>query len=115
MIGKKFKVLHIMILTVSLLILGSVTTFANDVGNGGTVDSFKVWTIKFNQEVVFDEMTQNAIVVTAENGNIIEGVTLELGDDKKSIVVNPPQDGYGMEIVYSLNWVKVFIHRMGNF
>jgi len=66
------------------------------------VDSGKKWTIHFNQEVLFDDLSKQNIVVTDNNGTKVNS-TLQLGDDGKSIVVVPPDKGYDEGKSYKLN------------
>lgn len=64
-------------------------------------DPFKAWTIKFNQNIDLTSLTQNPITVLNDEENIVP-ITLSLGKDGKSIIVNPPAAGYGMDESYKL-------------
>jgi len=66
------------------------------------VDSGKKWTIHFNQEVLFDDLSKQNIVVTDSNGTKVNS-TLQLGDDGKSIIVAPPDKGYDEGKSYKLS------------
>ncbi|MCY6484491.1 hypothetical protein OW763_09080 [Clostridium aestuarii] len=70
--------------------------------NVQTVSKDKVWTIKFNQKIKFDEDTKKAVSVLDEAGNKIY-TTVELGRDSKSIIVKPPIKHYNMGETYTLN------------
>ena|GEM_PF-1663238 len=54
------------------------------------VDTNKAWTIKFNQEVILDN---EAITVIDSAGQLVK-ISLTLGQDASSILVNPPSGGY---------------------
>jgi hypothetical protein len=81
----------ICILSISLLIPNNA--FAFNVNNNQIVDSNKKWTVHFTDNVGFDDITKSKIRVTDSNC-IHVNVTLELGKDGKSVIVNPPTGGY---------------------
>lgn len=65
------------------------------------VQATKVWNIHFNQEVSFDDLSKQGIIVVDSSGNKVN-ITLSLGNDNKTIVVNPPVDGYKGGNTYKL-------------
>lgn len=65
------------------------------------VSSNKSWTIHFNNKVSFDELTKQGISVTDEKGNKVN-VTLNLGQDGSSIIVNAPEVEYEAGKKYKL-------------
>jgi hypothetical protein len=75
-------------------------------------DPFKTWTIKFNEKINFDKITQNSISVLDSKGNLIP-VTLSLGNDSKSIIISPPSAGYNIDESYKLK-ITSDLHSIGN-
>lgn len=69
--------------------------------NNKVVGANKSWTIHFNHEILFDDLAKQGIVVTDNNGQKVN-VTLKLGDDGKTIIVNPPDKGYEEGSSYNL-------------
>ncbi|MBC2399728.1 hypothetical protein BD780_001954 [Clostridium tetanomorphum] len=72
------------------------------------VGLYKNWTVQFNDEVGFDELTKNAIYVQDSKGKKVN-VTLELGKDTRSVIVNAPIGGYTTGEKYTL-FVKENAH-----
>lgn len=96
MILKKNKIIKesfITLLIFTLLLLVPINAYGLEMKNGQTVDFNKTWNIKFNEEISFDDLTQNEIKVKDNYGNVIN-TKLALGQDKKSILVQPPINGY---------------------
>lgn len=69
--------------------------------DNAVVDTKKTWTIHFNQEVSFDDLSKQNITVTDSSGTKAK-VTLKLGDDGKSITVEAPAEGYKEGSTYKL-------------
>lgn len=69
--------------------------------NSKVVGADKSWTIYFNHQVLFDDLAKQGIVVTDNNGQKVN-VTLKLGDDGKTVIVNPPDKGYEEGSSYNL-------------
>lgn len=67
-----------------------------------TVDSNKTWTIKFTDEVGFDNATKEGITVTNTKGTKISA-GIQLGQDNKTIIVTSPEGGYTKGENYILN------------
>lgn len=67
-----------------------------------STDPFKTWTIKFNQKINFDNLSKSSISVSDYKGNLIP-ITLSLGKDSRSILINPPSTGYNIGESYKLN------------
>lgn len=70
-----------------------------------STDIKKIYPIKelkitFNQEISFDSAKEN-IKVRDSKGQYVD-ITLGLGQDKKSIIVNPPKNGYETSKKYTL-------------
>lgn len=84
----------------SLLFIPS-TAKAATFTNNQVVGKDKIWTIHFNQEIAFDDVTKNAIVVTDSRGNKVK-VPVNLGGDNKTIVVGSPEAGYEAGAKYEL-------------
>ncbi|MFL0250685.1 DUF5050 domain-containing protein [Clostridium neuense] len=86
---------------VSSLLFISTNAKAAIFTNNQVVDKNKSWTIHFNQELVFDDATKNAIVVTDSMGSKVN-VSVNLGSDNKSVVVGAPEVGYEAGAKYEL-------------
>lgn len=84
-----------------LLIFLHISVKAATFTDNQVVDTNKSWTIHFNQEVELDDLTKSGIVVTDSKGNVAN-VTLTLGSDNKSVIVNAPTGGYVAEESYTL-------------
>lgn len=65
------------------------------------VDTDKVWKINFNQEIQLDESTESEIKVKDSEEDILS-VKVELSEDSRSILVNPPVGGYKLGEGYTL-------------
>ncbi len=66
------------------------------------VNSKKIWTVKFTKEVIMDDVTKKAITVKDSSNNLIK-VTFEFGENKKTLRINPPIEGYISGEKYTLN------------
>ena len=88
------KSTRVIISTIFVFILfTSITVEAVGFNDNQTVGKNKDWTIKFNQEILFDEFTKQGIKVVDSKGNYVENF-LVLGQDKKTIIVEAPVGGY---------------------
>lgn len=86
----------------SILLLLSPGVKAANFTDNQTVGANKNWTIKFTDEVKFDELISQSINVTDSSGNkVYVGLQLEQGN--KTITVMPPQGGYTLGENYILN------------
>ncbi len=61
-----------------------------------------VWTIRFNKEVDESTITNKQIYILNHHHEV-ENVNLLLGDDKKSIIVQPPLKGYEQGMTYYMH------------
>lgn len=61
----------------------------------------KEWTIKFNMPVDPGTITIQNITVKDTSGNVVN-VTVEIGNDGRSVIVKPPPEGYTPGQVYTL-------------
>lgn len=77
----------------SIFLLCSSNVKAVNFTDNQTVDANKTWTIKFNGEIQLDDLTKQGVSVTDNRGNAAD-VSLKLGQDSKSIVVEAPEYGY---------------------
>lgn len=80
--------------------------------NNQIVASNKKWTVTFTEEVGYDDLTKNAIIVTDSKGEKVN-TTLEQGQDGKSITVCPPTTGYNPGESYTLNVGKQSHNKSG--
>lgn len=67
------------------------------------VSSSKVWTVNFSDEVGFDAVTKNGIIVRDNSGNSIPVQLIVDKVNNKSIKINPPSNGYAPGEKYTLN------------
>lgn len=65
------------------------------------VSSNKTWTVKFTDQVTFDELSKSGIIIKDSIGNIVP-VSLQLNSDGKTILVSPPSEGYKSGESYTL-------------
>lgn len=83
------------------LLFPSVNVKATTISDNQSVDANKKWTIKFNHEIVLDDVSKQNINVLDSNGNNVN-VVLNLEQDNKSIIVNAPVGGYEKGKSYKL-------------
>lgn len=74
-------------------LLSSTNVKAAKFQDNQVVNSQKNWTIHFNQDISFDDLSKQGIIVTDSNGNNVS-ITLTLEQDNRSIKVTPPSNGY---------------------
>ncbi|KZL88596.1 hypothetical protein [Clostridium magnum] len=65
------------------------------------VERSKVWTVSFTSEVGYDDTTKQNVLVKDSKENLVN-VSMELSQDKKSILIYPPQGGYDVGEKYTL-------------
>lgn len=82
-------------------VLVSMNAKAATFTDNQVVSSNKSWTIHFNKKVSFDDLSKQGIAVTDEKGNKVN-VTLSLGQDCSSIIVNAPEAEYEAGKKYKL-------------
>jgi len=82
-------------------VLVSMNAKAATFTDNQVVSSNKSWTIHFNKKVSFDDLSKQGIAVTDEKGNKVN-VTLNLGQDGSSIIVNAPEAEYEAGKKYKL-------------
>jgi hypothetical protein len=68
----------------------------------------KIWTIKFNDKIEFDDITKENIRVKDSRGQIVP-VLLVLGVDEKTIIINAPGNGYNEGEQYILS-IGINVH-----
>lgn len=100
MFNKGFKKLSIS-LCLFIFIMQSTIVHATIIDNQ-IVDKSKIWTLKFTQELVLDEANKQNITVKDSKDSIVI-CALSLGQDNKSVVLNPPTGGYISGEKYVLN------------
>lgn len=97
---KKLTVTTISTVFVFIMII-STNVKAVKFTDNQTVDAHKTWTIHFNQDVLFDNLSRQNITVTDSKGNIAD-INPTLGQDDKTIVVSAPSSGYTAGENYTL-------------
>lgn len=96
--NKKSNCIKISILVSLLLIstLFSSTTLASDnttFESKTNISTLKSWTVKLSSEIDPSSLSSNYIKITDDNGYPIK-TTASVGEDKKSLIINPPLDGF---------------------
>lgn len=106
---KNRKLLKGLLVTLAFLLvvgvifsLSNKKTLAADIQTNQTINSKKLWKIVFNKEISFDDVTKKGITIKDSKGNSVD-ITLNLGIDKKSLLINPPIGGYVKGEKYTLN------------
>ena len=97
---KSFKNLLILFL-IYILLLPTHNTYAFEPINDIVVSSNKVWNIQFNKELKYDDTLPKSVVVVDSVGKLIS-TKFEFGEDKKSILIKPPLNGYDLGELYTL-------------
>lgn len=97
---KLVKNIFVLLLFCSLLLLTHYS-YAFEPVNDEVVSSNKVWNIQFNKELRYDDTLQKSIIVKDATGNLVS-TKLQLGKDMKSILINPPVNGYSLGGQYTL-------------
>ncbi|MCB2300564.1 hypothetical protein [Clostridium tagluense] len=77
---------------ISFLLL-STSAMATTLKDNQIVDSNKCWTIHFNEQFVFDDLSKQGVIIIDSKGNN-SNINLSLGQDKKTIIVSAPVEGY---------------------
>ena len=114
--SKRF--ISIFLITIMLFInITSIGVFANEEFNFKAwdetyvVDSFKEWTIYFNEEIDGNSVDNNSVYVKNHFGEIVDTNAI-IGWDNKTIIVEPPYSGYSSEYDYIL-YIKDIYSKSG--
>ncbi|WP_411679693.1 hypothetical protein [Clostridium thailandense] len=97
---KKIKLL-VMSCILGISLLFSTNVFAFQITDNQLVPANKKWIIDFTDIIGYDYLTKQAVVVTDSRG-IKTNISLQLGNDNKSIIVYPPSSGYTTGESYTL-------------
>ncbi|EET84200.1 conserved hypothetical protein, partial [Clostridium carboxidivorans P7] len=100
MINKKFKKLPIFLFSFIFILQSSVV--CAKINDNQTVEPSKIWTVTFTQELVLNESNKQNITVKDSKGNVVS-CKLTLGQDGKSVIINPPAEGFISGEKYTLN------------
>lgn len=92
----------------SVFLLVTPNVKAANFTDNQTVDANKIWTIKFTDEVGFDDSTKQGITVTDSKGNKVN-TGIQLGQDSKTVIVTAPEGGYTAGESYILS-IKNKVH-----
>jgi len=84
-----------------LLLFISAKASAATFTDNQTVDKHKNWTITFTQEIL-ESSIHEGIQVLDSNNNSVSGITTNLGQDNKTVIVNAPTEGYIEGSTYKL-------------
>lgn len=88
-------------------IIGMVPSnvFATEFNEKSNISSMKVWSVKFNKSLKASTVNNENIIVTDYSGKNINS-QITLGDDNKTILVNPKIQGYVPNNTYYLKVTK---------
>ncbi len=89
-VKEKSKYIFIAAIIASTIFTGS-TVMAREIDKQ-TTDVHKSWSLKFNQDVDFNDEAKSDITVVDSKGNILV-TNIRLGDSK-TIIVDAPAEGY---------------------
>src|SRR3712207_1253644 len=97
----KGKIKKIILVLVTVVVLTS-TAYATDILNfsSKTVEKDKQWTINFNKQLKDENVKKYIHVFDKDNKQV--NVDIKLGEEKKSVTVNPPKNGYTSDEKYTL-------------
>lgn len=97
----KSRIKKIILALITIVVLTS-TAYATDILNfpSKTVEKDKQWTINFNKQLKDENVKEYIHVFDKDNKEV--NVDIKLGDEKKSVTVNPPKDGYTSDEKYTL-------------
>lgn len=56
----------------------------------------KVWKLQFSDEIAEESLNDDWVYVTNDNGEKLD-TKLEMGEDRKTIYINPPENGYDLK------------------
>jgi mannosyl-glycoprotein endo-beta-N-acetylglucosaminidase len=94
-----------MICTFLMCLLVYSTSFATTLNTFEAktdISNLKSWTITLNSEIDEDSISSKSIKITDSNGNIVT-TTTSISDDKQSLIIDPPIQGYIPNSTYSLD------------
>lgn len=98
---KYTKAKVIVMFTILILLVFKTNMVYANIKDGQVVSKDKIWTIKFNKEILLSEETRNAVVVHNFEGKPVK-VNVIIGDDERTISVRPPEGGYNEGEKYTL-------------
>lgn len=100
MVSKKIKMYIYMISIAATIFIGK-NVYAAGIVDGQVVDGSKAWKVTFSHTVVLDDLTKQGIIVQDSKGNNVN-ISIVVGSDDKSILINPPEGGYKSGENYTL-------------
>lgn len=86
---------------ISIVFLIPTKAFAVETNNVQTVSKDTIWSIDFNEALLLDEVSKENIYILDENGETVE-ISLELINEEKTLLINPPTQGYEAGKTYLL-------------
>ncbi|KOF56553.1 hypothetical protein AGR56_07265 [Clostridium sp. DMHC 10] len=98
-------IIVVLVISGAYFSLSHKSILAAEVQNNQTVNAKKLLKIVFNKEISFDDSTKQGIAIKDSKGNSVN-ITLDLGKDKKALLINPPVGGYVPGEKYTLDISK---------
>lgn len=99
---KKLSLSLAILMTTTFTLVIPNTASAFNAPTEQVVNSKKLWTVKFTKEFTMDDITKNGVTVNDSKNNPVD-VTFDVGQDKKTLLINPPLGGYVSGEKYTLN------------
>ncbi|MGH4124306.1 MAG: hypothetical protein ACREV6_15375 [Clostridium sp.] len=73
------------------------------------VDKNHVWTINLDKPIDYENIT----IWNVNDDSIVRNATIKIGEDKKSIVIEPPKDGYKEGAMYNIDIEPLIYPQQG--
>jgi hypothetical protein len=99
---KKLHLFAASLIIVSSIFVVPTKTLAFNSPTNAVGNSKKLWKIQFTKEITMDDITKQGITIKDSNNNAVD-VTFDLGQDQKSLLINPPIGGYIPSEKYTVN------------
>ena len=77
------------------------------------VDPAKRWNVKFNRVIDEASVTNTGVYIEDENGEVVIGTNAILAEDGKTILIEPPAEGYHSRKTYTLYIESSIISKSG--
>ncbi|MFL0252462.1 WG repeat-containing protein [Clostridium neuense] len=100
MVNKKIRMYICMVGIAATIFIGKAA-YAVGITDGQVVSANKAWKITFSHSIALDDLTKQGIVVQDSKGDNVS-ISIAIGSDDKSILINPPEGGYKSGENYTL-------------
>lgn len=93
--------LFLFIFSISGIALAATNSDVNIIADKTTIDKYKTWTVRFKSSVDLSSL-MNAIQVRDLTTGTYVTVSINEGDDDRSLKISPPSDGYQLDHQYQI-------------